>query len=64
MAKKNGKPISRRRRSFYRDLRLQAVQMLLDGYSANSVADNHGPGNTNLISTRTVKLFITHKFWC
>jgi transposase len=49
MAKKNGKPTKRTRRSFDRDFKLQAVQMMLDGYSASSVADNLGLGNTNLL---------------
>jgi transposase len=49
MAKKNGKPTKPPRRSFDRDFKLQAVQMMLDGYSASSVADNLGLGNTNLL---------------
>jgi transposase len=49
MAKKNGKPLARVRRSFDRDFKLQAVQMMLDGYTASSVADNLGLGNTNLL---------------
>ena len=49
MAKKNSKPAKRTRRSFDRDFKLQAVQMMLDGYSASSVSDNLGIGNTNLL---------------
>ena len=42
MAKKKAQPAKRPRRSFDRDFKLQAVQMMLDGYSASSVADNLG----------------------
>lgn len=49
MAKKTAQPAIRPRRSFDRDFKLQAVQMMLDGYSASSVADNLGLGNTNLL---------------
>lgn len=49
MARGNGKSTSRKRRTFDRDFKLQAVQMMLDGYSAASVAENLGIGNTNLL---------------
>lgn len=49
MAKKKGKPVQRSRRKFDREFKLQAVQMMLDGYSASSVSDNLGIGNTNLL---------------
>jgi len=34
---------------FDRTFKQQAVQMLLDGYSARSVSENLGIGNTNLV---------------
>jgi transposase len=37
------------RRTFDREFKEQAVQMLLDGHSARSVADNLGIANTNLL---------------
>ena len=37
------------RRTFDREFKLQAVQMMLDGYSAKSVSDNLGIGNPNLV---------------
>ena len=49
MTKKNGKPTKRTRRSFDSEFKLQAVQMMHDGYSARLVADNPSPGNTNLL---------------
>lgn len=49
MAKKKASPAQRSRRKFDREFKLQAVQMMLDGYSASSVADNLGLGNTNLL---------------
>lgn len=45
MAKKQSKP----RRSFTKEFKLEAVQMLLDGHSASSVSKNLGIGNTNLL---------------
>lgn len=49
MAKKQRKTAKRTRRTFTREFKQQAVQMLLDGYSASSVSDNLGIGNTNLV---------------
>lgn len=49
MAKKQRKRVKRTRRTFTRDFKQQAVQMLLDGYSASSVSENLGIGNTNLL---------------
>lgn len=49
MAKEKRKPAKSTRRVFERAFKLQAVQMLLDGYSARSVSDNLGIGNPNLI---------------
>lgn len=49
MAKSNGKTSTSKRRKFDRDFKLQAVQMMLDGYSASSVSDHLGIGNPNLL---------------
>lgn len=49
MATRKRKPVKPSRRSFTREFKQQAVQMLLDGYSASSVSDNLGIGNTNLL---------------
>ena len=49
MAKKQRKTAKRTRRTFTREFKQQAVQMLLDGYSASSVSDNLGFGNTNMV---------------
>jgi len=49
MAKGKRKQPKTARRVFDRDFKLQAVQMLLDGYSAKSVSDNLGVGNPNLL---------------
>lgn len=49
MPGKNSKADKRVRRTFDRDFKMQAVQMMLDGYSATSVAENLGIGNTNLL---------------
>lgn len=49
MAKRKGKRVKHGRRSFTREFKQQAVQMMLDGYSASSVSDNLGIGNTNLL---------------
>lgn len=49
MAKKQRKTVKRARRSFTREFKQQAVQMLVDGYSAGSVSENLGIGNTNLV---------------
>ena len=49
MAKKQRKTAKRTRRTFTQEFKQQAVQMLLDGYSASSVSENLGIGNTNLV---------------
>jgi transposase len=49
MARKQRKTVKRTRRTFTREFKQQAVQMLLDGYSASSVSENLGIGNTNLV---------------
>ena len=49
MAKTHRKSSKRTRRTFTQEFKQQAVQMLLDGYSASSVSENLGIGNTNLI---------------
>jgi transposase len=49
MAKKQRKTVKRARRTFTQEFKQQAVQMLLDGYSASSVSENLGVGNTNLV---------------
>lgn len=49
MAKKQRKTVNRTRRTFTEEFKQQAVQMLLDGYSASSVSENLGIGNTNLV---------------
>jgi transposase-like protein len=46
-AKRNEKPGTKRtRRIFSREFKQEAVQMLLDGHSAGSVAKNLGIDNT------------------
>ena len=49
MANKQRKTVKRTRRTFTEEFKQQAVQMLLDGYSASSVSENLGIGNTNLV---------------
>jgi transposase len=49
MPGKNSKADKKARRTFDQDFKRQAVQMMLDGYSAASVAENLGIGNTNLL---------------
>jgi transposase-like protein len=50
MAKRNEKPGAKRtRRIFSREFKQKAVQMLLDGHSAGSVAKNLGIDSTNLL---------------
>ncbi|QDS97796.1 transposase [Adhaeretor mobilis] len=49
MAKKKRSAEKRTRRTFTRGFKQQAVQMMVDGYSASSVSDNLGIGNTNLL---------------
>lgn len=50
MAKRNGKPSNQKsRRSFSKEFKQEAVQMMLDGHSASSVSKNLGIHNTNLL---------------
>jgi len=49
MAKNTRKSVKRTRRTFTREFKQQAVQMMVDGYSASSVSENLGIGNTNLL---------------
>jgi transposase len=52
MARKAGKmqpPSERRRRVFTEEFRREAVQMLLDGHTAASVAERLGLSHTNLL---------------
>ena len=48
MAKRNGSAKRKERRSFDREFKEQAVQMMLDGHSASSVSGRLGIDNTNL----------------
>lgn len=49
MAKKQTTQASSTRRSFTKEFKQQAVQMLVDGHSASSIASNLGIKNTNLL---------------
>ena len=49
MAKRKSKSSKRSRRTFTKEFKQEAVQMILDGHSASSVSKNLGIGNTNLI---------------
>ena len=49
MAKRKSKSTKRFRRTFTKEFKQEAVQMILDGHSAPSVSKNLGIGNTNLI---------------
>ena len=49
MAKQNSKPSKRTRRTFTKEFKQEAVQMLLDGHSASSIATNLGLGRTSMI---------------
>ena len=49
MAKRKSKPAKRSRRTFSKEFKQEAVQMLLDGHSASSVSKNLGIGSTNLL---------------
>ena len=49
MAKKSSGRNGRARRTYSEDLKSEAVQMLLDGHSAESVARNLGISGTNLL---------------
>ena len=49
MARSKGKVKAPGRRSYSQEFKQEAVQMLLDGHSASSVADRLGLANTNLL---------------
>lgn len=49
MASKKSKTRARARRTFSKEFKQEAVQMLLDGHSASSVSKNLGIENTNLL---------------
>lgn len=49
MAKRNGKNGRRGRRSYPREFKDEAVQMLLDGHSAKSVVSRLGLSGVNLL---------------
>ena len=48
-ARKPGSPIRARRREFTEEFRREAVQMMLDGHTAASVAERLGLSGTNLL---------------
>ena len=49
MRGKQSKAVPARRRAFTEEFKQEAVQMLLDGHSAHSVAERLGLGGTNLL---------------
>jgi transposase len=49
MAKKKVKVVKSARRTFTKEFKQEAIQLLLDGHSASSVATNLGIENTNLL---------------
>jgi len=49
MPRKQTTSVPSTRRVFTKDFKQEAVQMLLDGHSASSVADRLGLANTNLL---------------
>lgn len=49
MARRNVKSAAKARRTFTKEFKQEAVQMLLDGHSASSVSKNLGIENTNLL---------------
>lgn len=49
MAKRKSKSSKRARRTFTKEFKHEAVQMLLDGHTATSVSKNLGIDNTNLL---------------
>jgi transposase-like protein len=49
MAKENRKSKRGQRRSYSEEFKQEAVQMLLDGYTASSVAERLGLAGTNLL---------------
>jgi len=56
MAKKSSARNGRARRRYSEDLKSEAVQMLLDGHSAESVARNLGISGANLLHRWKAKL--------
>jgi transposase len=56
MAKKSSARNGRARRRYSEDLKNEAVQMLLDGHSAESVAKNLGISGANLLYRWKAKL--------
>ena len=56
MAKRKSKSAKQSRRTFSKEFKQEAVQMLLDGHSASSVSKNLGIGNTNLLFQRKAEL--------
>ena len=49
MPRKQSATVPSTRRVFTKDFKQEAVQMLLDGHTASSVADRLGLANTNLL---------------
>ncbi len=49
MSKRNGKRVKESRRSYTREFKEEAVQMLVDGHSASSVCERLGLSGTNLL---------------
>ena len=49
MAGRKSRNETRARRTFTKEFKLEAVQMMLDGHSASSVSKNLGINNTNLL---------------
>jgi len=49
MRRKSLQPARRRRREFTEEFKQEAVQMLLDGHTASSVAERLGLAGTNLL---------------
>lgn len=49
MSKRNGKTVQGTRRSYTREFKEEAVQMLLDGHSASSICERLGLSGPNLL---------------
>jgi len=49
MSRKQLQPVRRSRREFTEEFKQEAVQMLLDGHTASSVAERLGLAGTNLL---------------
>ena len=49
MSKRTAKAVRQLRKQFTKEFKRDAVQMMLDGHSASSVAKNLGLGNANLL---------------